>query len=45
MSDKEVKVKLPTINKPIMKKASSFVSGKPSVKSKIVTNKDAYKRV
>ncbi len=45
MSNKELKVKLPVINKPIMKKVSSFVGGKPSVKSKIVTNKDAYKRV
>lgn len=45
MSNKEIKVKLPSINKPIMKQASSFTGGKPSIKAKIVTNKDAYKRV
>jgi len=45
MSDKKLKVKLPLIDKPIVKKVSTFVGGKPSIKSKIVTNKDAYKRV
>jgi hypothetical protein len=45
LSDKSLKLKLPLITKPIVKKASPFVNGKPSVPSKVVTNKDAYKRV
>ena len=45
MSEKNLKVKLPVIKKPIVKQPSPFVGGKPSVPSKVVTNKDAYKRV
>lgn len=45
MSEKQIKAKMPLIKKPIVKQTSAFVGGKPTVPSKVVTNKDAYKRV
>ncbi|WP_428028594.1 hypothetical protein [Arcobacter sp.] len=45
MSEKSLKPKIPLITKPIVKKVSPFVNGKPSVPSKVVNNKDPYKRV
>ena len=44
MSDKNLKVKIPIIKEPIIKKKSSFVGGISSTPKKILTKKDAYKR-
>ena len=44
MSNKSLKVKLPLITEPIVKKKSAFVGGSSSTPKKIVTKKDAYKR-
>lgn len=44
MSNKSLKIKLPLINEPIIKKNSAFVGGRSSIPRKIVTKNDAYKR-
>jgi hypothetical protein len=42
--ENNLKIKIPLVTKPILKKKSTFVGGNPNCPKKITTNKDAYKR-